>query len=81
MVVASYTSAQTITPGIPVYPGHGFMVSCQAEGTLSLIMRNGTTLELYLYPGTFQFDGISVKDVNGAGTSATCHVAVLYRDS
>lgn len=77
----SYTSAQTIIPGQPVLPCKGILISCQAEGTVSLVMQNGTLLSLYVFPGTFQFDGISIKDVNAGGTSATVSVVALYRDA
>jgi hypothetical protein len=72
-----YSSASPITPGTAVQPGTGVAISCSAAGTLRLVMSDGSFLDLYATQGTAIIDNLSVKDVNAAGTTATCTVSVL----
>lgn len=72
-----YRSAAPITPGTPVPAGDGVALACSAAGNERLVMQDGTFLDLYATQGTAIIDNLSVKDVNAAGTTATCTVTVL----
>lgn len=72
-----YRSAAPITPGTAVPFGDGAALACSAAGTLRLVMQDGTFLDFYAQQGTAIVDNLAVRDVNAAGTSATCTVSVL----
>jgi hypothetical protein len=78
--VAAYRSAATITPGTPVAPGDAVALACSVAGTIRLVMTNNSTLDFYALQGTAIVDNLAVKDVSASATTATCTVAVLYRN-
>lgn len=72
-----YTAARRITPGTGVSSGSGIVIACSAEGTVRLVMHDGSFLDVYVFPGTTKIDALAVKDVNVAGTTATATVSVV----
>jgi len=72
-----YTSARPITPGTPVPSGSGVGIACSVAGLVNLIMHDGSIYPVYATVGHGQLDGIAVRDVQTAGTTATAVVSVL----
>jgi hypothetical protein len=73
----AYRSASPITPGTSVPFGDGVALACSAAGTVRLVMQDGSFLDMYAVQGTAIVDNLAVRDVNAAGTNATCTVTVL----
>ena len=73
----AYRSSSPITPGTAVPFGDGVALACSAAGTLRLVMQDGSFLDFYALQGTAIVDNLAVRDVNAAGTTATCTVSVL----
>jgi hypothetical protein len=73
----AYRSSSPITPGTPVPFGDGVALACSVGGPVRLVMQDGSFLDFYATQGTAIIDNLAVKDVNAAGTTATCAVTVL----
>lgn len=77
MATERYTTARKITPGQNVRAGRGVLISCRAEGVLTLVMQDGSLLETYPFQGISLLDNIGVVSVDAATTTATATVSVV----